>query len=492
VRRDEKTNYLAVIGPDSALGGLRGTNPQTFEDGAENTLLVIEAKDETAVTWTQPSDLAPTFSGGGRGLDSVHADGTIALAADGSVWRIPPQLPVHVVAALLTTDRGEPVTAIAVLKEPSLDLDPASASSAAADPLAGLLPAESEAPAVESVSSRSLITSRAVVPSGPPKLPVPDEAARAKSLELLKTLYSQEAEDARKPDQRSKVVSKLLSEATKVQEHPADYYELLRIVREMAVSIGDVTTALKALELVEQKFEVDAVALRLEALEGLAKTVKGSKGAQANVETLVKQAEGLVDLAIERDDFDQAQRAHEQWLAFARIQGEREEIQAATQAKSGVEAGRKAFAAVPAATTKLAADPNDALANEAVGRYLCFVKGHWTEGLPHLQRGADVNLRVVATIDLDSSRSPQQTIALADKYWDMAGDHKLPISRQLHLRAAHCYQQAFAQLPGGLEKVKAQKRLAETNDLYGAPEVAKALQRMNAGSGVPVAAVPSE
>jgi hypothetical protein len=491
-RRDSATSYLAVVGPDSALGGVRGTHPESFEDGAENTLLVIEADKDSAVLWTQPSDFAPKSAEPGLGLGKSHQDGTIALAADGSVWRIPLQLPAHVVAALLTTDRGESVAAAAVLKEPMLDIGAGAESSAAADPLATLLPGQSEVDTPEAARPQSVAIRGTPVSNGAPRLPVPDEASLAKSLELLKTLYRAEAEEARKPDQREKVVGKLMAEAAKVQDHPSDYYELLRIVREMAVSIGDSTTALKAVDLVEQKFDVDTVTLRLGVLENLAKTVRASKGAQSKVATLVKQAKALVELAVERDDFDQAQRAHELWLAFARIQGDRDEIQAATQAKSGVETGRKAYAAVPDALKKLAADSNDALANEAVGRYLCLVKGHWSEGLPLLQRGADVNLRVVATIDLDPSRSAQQTNSLADKYWEMADDFRHPQTRNLHMRAIHCYQQAATQLAGGFEKVKAQKRLEEAKQLYGAEAVTKALQQMAPQTGVPVAALPSD
>jgi hypothetical protein len=489
-RRDQATNYLAVIGPDTALGGLRGAHPDSFEDGAENSLLVVEASDEAAVPWTQPSDLRLKFDLPRAGIGQLREDGTLALAGDGRVWRIPPELPAHVLAALLTTDHGEVVSASAVLQEPTREVASGTVAVANIDPLADLLPGNPNNATAAPIDPPSL-------PSRPGdasavKMPVPDEASLAKSLELLKTLYSKEAEQARKPDQRAKVVGTLMSEATKVQDNPADYYELMRIVREMAVSIGDVTSALKAVDLVEQKFAVDGIALRLKALEDLAKTVRSANGAQAKVETLVDEAQRLVALAIESDNFEQAQRAQEHWLAFARIQGGRADIQAATQAKTAVEVARKSFAAVPDAMKKLQTDPNDALANETVGRYLCLVKGHWHEGLPLLVRGADVNLRVVATIDLETTRSPQQTAALADKYWEMASDQKPPHTRNLHLRAVFYYQSAAAQLAGGLEKVKAQKRFEECKQMYGAAEVTKALQQMNVGPGLPVAAVSGE
>jgi tetratricopeptide (TPR) repeat protein len=472
-RRDGSTNYLAVVGPDTAFGGLRGPAPGSFEDGAENTAIIVEADDEHAVAWTKPADFPLQGQAPRSGLGALRGDGVLAVLADGRVVSIGSEVSNHVLAAVFTTDHGEPVAAAQVLKQPTLEARPAVVSTV--DPLDELLPSatSSEAP----VSAASLLSAANEKPRAG-LLPVPDEASLAASRELLKELYKKQVEEARSPEKWAKVIPMLLAEAPKVEANPSDYFELLRIVRDMAAAGGDAASALKAVDLLEAKFQIDALAMRLKAYDDLLKAARSANAPANLAATLSQQAKELMLEAVDRDDYVSAQKAYQQLFEFTKLKGDRAEIQRVTQTKPALEAAQKAFAGVPEAIKRLDADPNDAAANELVGRYLCLVKGRWHDGLPLLVRGADVNLRVVATIDLESGRSPQQTMSLADKYWAMADDFKHPLTRNLHLRAIHCYQQAAALLTGGLEKVKAQKRLEEAQQLYGAEEVTKALQRM--------------
>ena len=63
----------------------------------------------------------------------------------------------------------------------------------------------------------------------------------------------------------------------------------------------------------------------------------------------------------------------------------------------------------------------------------------------------------------------------------LAEKAKHPEARNLHLRAGHYYQKASYQLPGGLEKVRAEKRAKEVEEIYGAEEVQRALVQMAGG-----------
>lgn len=487
-RRDGSTNYLAVVGSDTAFGGLRGPAPGSFEDGAENTVIIVEADDDHAVAWTRPDDLSLHGKSPHTGLGALRGDGVMTVLADGRVMHVGAEVPNHVLAALFTTDRGEPVVAAQILKQPTLEARPVAATTV--DPLDELLPSGTPSEAAPASAAALLSPSNDKPRAG--LLPVPDEASLATSRELLKELFKKQVEEARTPEQRAKVVPLLLAEAPKVEANPSDYFELLRIVRDMAAAGGDAASALKAVDLLEQKFQIDALAMRLKLLEDSLKAARSANASATLATTLAQTAKEVMLAAIDRDDYVSALKAYQQLFEYTKLKGDRAEIQRVTQTKPVLETAQKAFAGVPDAIKRLDTDPNDAAANEMVGRYLCLVKGRWHDGLPLLVRGADVNLRVVATIDLESDRTPQQTVSLADKYWEMADDFKQPQTRNLHLRAIHCYQQAAAQLAGGLEKVKAQKRLEEASQWYGAAEVTKALQQMTPPTGVPVAAVPSE
>jgi hypothetical protein len=179
--------------------------------------------------------------------------------------------------------------------------------------------------------------------------------------------------------------------------------------------------------------------------------------------------------AFDADQFEIALPAFERLVEFTRLQGDRQELSRLQQRKQPLEAAKLAYQAALTAADRLKAEPSDGAASETLGKYLCFVKNRWDAGLPHLVRAAEVKLRVVATIDLEKGRSPQDTLSLADQFWDMAGDYKQPFTRGLHLRAALCYRSAQNTLPEGLEKLKAQKRIDEVTNIYGKEVVERAL-----------------
>jgi len=168
----------------------------------------------------------------------------------------------------------------------------------------------------------------------------------------------------------------------------------------------------------------------------------------------------------------------EQILALARSARDGGEVQRASQTLTSLAAARTAYNHVPIALKRLENDPNDGAANETIGKYLCLIKGRWKTGLPYLVLGDDLKLRVVATIDALPDRKAKETASLADQYWDMADDFKQPQKRNLKLRAAFWYKIAAAQLSDGLEKVRAKRRVEDTEVTYGKFEVERAITRM--------------
>jgi len=116
--------------------------------------------------------------------------------------------------------------------------------------------------------------------------------------------------------------------------------------------------------------------------------------------------------------------------------------------------------------------PDDAQANEAVGRYYSLVQGDWVRGLPRLAKAADARLKQVAQTDLAHPQEAAKQAALADGWWEVAGNEKGPARGQFRRRAAHWYKLA---LPGltGEAKESAELRLREAGDPT-APAVATA------------------
>jgi len=119
------TNYVAVVGPETAWPGDRAMRLEELEDGPESTILLIEASP-ALVNWFEPHDLtfeSTTFSINGpdqTSLSSYHATEPSmpwqnavpyvhVLMVDGSVKRLPASTPPETVRALLTIAGGEDV-----------------------------------------------------------------------------------------------------------------------------------------------------------------------------------------------------------------------------------------------------------------------------------------------------------------------------------------------------------------------------------------------
>ncbi len=474
-RFDTTTNYLAVAAPESVFLQAEPVAPGAIWDGRANTIIVVEADDTHAVEWSRPADLVPTYSDPGKGLGTLRGDGFLCLMADGKVLRVPPTVKGTALIAFFTFQGEESTTAAVALKAPTL-VPPMLANALAVDAAGG--DASTAEPGSQAVAPpptlQSLQENARAGPAPVPKLVMPDEIALAKARELLKELYGERLDEAKKTEDRVKLVQTMLADASTMEDSPADYYELLRIVRDIASTSGDVATALQAIEHLEEKFEIDGLAMRLKSLEELGKFAQKPEVAKA----LPDMAKDVLFLCIDRDDYDAAEKVAEHLLALARSARDGGEVQRASQTLTALDAARTLYNQVPIALKRLENDPQDGPANETVGKYLCLVKGRWMTGLPYLLKGDDLKLRVIASIDMLPERKAKETASLADQYWKMADEFKQPQKRNLKMRAAFWYKIAAQQLTEGLEKARAKRRIEEAELAYGKFEVDRAITRM--------------
>jgi hypothetical protein len=473
-RFDVKTNYLAVTGRGTVFPDLEGVYLNEIKDGAENSLAVVEVDDKYALEWTRPADHVPAFDLPTDKLGGLRGEGSFALLASGRVVLLAKDMPPSRLAALFTATGGEPVGAASFLKVPTPDPPPATLVTLADDPSAANQPAsETEGAA----TAETIATGPPTFPGATPdvssagKEEVPGEEALAKARDLLRELYGKDFQRAKSPDEQRQFLKKLLDNAVNVEQNPADFHELIRIVRDMSASLGDVTQALSACELLEQRFQVDALSMRLAVLE----SVSSRAGELTSPDSALKEAERLWREAFEADCYDVALPACEAALNFARMTGIRTEVTRLHQQVNSLEAAKSLHLAAQRAFDALQVNSGDAAAQEAVGRYVCLVKNRWEAGLPYLSKAADIRLRGIASIELAPDRSAEETFSLAEQYWDLAGRFKPPQRRGLHLRAVYCYGQVGPKLASSLEKIKAQRRIDEAAGLYGREEIGRVL-----------------
>jgi hypothetical protein len=145
----------------------------------------------------------------------------------------------------------------------------------------------------------------------------------------------------------------LLAEAAKVEKNLPQYHELLRITRDVAVSGGDAASALRAVELLTQKFQMDQQAAKLKLLEDLSKSPRKTESA----DSLRKVARELLIEAFDADRFEVALPAYERLVEFTRIRGDRAELSRLTQRKQPLEAAKQAFGTACTAVETLKVNP---------------------------------------------------------------------------------------------------------------------------------------
>jgi prepilin-type processing-associated H-X9-DG protein len=108
------TNYLAVVGPDTAWTGSESTSLADFAGDKGTTLLVVEVAD-SGIHWMEPRDLhvlqmALTINPpAGQGISSHHLGGAIAAFADGHIEYLPETVSPEDLRAMLTWSGGEPI-----------------------------------------------------------------------------------------------------------------------------------------------------------------------------------------------------------------------------------------------------------------------------------------------------------------------------------------------------------------------------------------------
>ena len=105
-----KTTYLTPRGKATIFPGPEGIKIQKVTDGTSNTIFVVDASDDRAVTWTKPDDWDVDPKPDLKGIFGHHPGGTPFSFADGSVRFIKETVDPKVLEMLITRDGGEVIS----------------------------------------------------------------------------------------------------------------------------------------------------------------------------------------------------------------------------------------------------------------------------------------------------------------------------------------------------------------------------------------------
>ena len=132
-----------------------------------------------------------------------------------------------------------------------------------------------------------------VQPPGP-RRPVPDDAALARAERLIQELFQADIEHARTGRQKKALAEKLFDIACQTDNDPAAHYVMCRIVRDLAVDVGDPDLFCRHIDEMDRRFEIDALGMKAAAFTNAWR----SKNATPYRTALARQSLQLLDAAV--------------------------------------------------------------------------------------------------------------------------------------------------------------------------------------------------
>jgi hypothetical protein len=284
--------------------------------------------------------------------------------------------------------------------------------------------------------------------------PEPDANAQKEMLKLVKDLFKDDYAKKAPADQAA-LAQKLLQKGAEANDDATSKFVLLREARDLAAAAGDADTAIRAAHEMGRAFAVDGPALKLAVITKMAPTIREPEAAR----TLAKSCIVLATEAVRVDGYDAALSTLAKGEALARV------AQDATLATRLADL-KKEFASLKDEYTRVKTmlEKPGSGDEEAVGRYLCFVKGDWEAGIPHLVAGAKAPLKAVIERDVLNPVDADKQVEMAEAWADVALKEKSAWRRsRIQLRVRFWLEKAQPNATGVL-KLKIDKKLGELEE----------------------------
>lgn len=288
----------------------------------------------------------------------------------------------------------------------------------------------------------------------PPKprvrVPLPSADKITEALALTKTVFADDFAHAKKPADKVKLAQKLMAQADDETAAAADRFAFMQEAMRLAVEASQAQFALKVGEQTLAMFVVPAD-YRTQTMTRLSEIAAATRDQTEVAAVALRWANDA--RGVERfDEADQLTKISGRLAVKAKADAA---TQAAKDMLARIQGDRERLVAFAPATAALAKKVDDPAPRLAIGRYLCFNKGDWKSGVPHLAKGPAGPLKTAAEKELAENPDP---LAVAEA-WQTAAEKALPVDQPHCLAAAiYWYQKAQPTL-SGLQKLKADQAL---------------------------------
>jgi hypothetical protein len=272
-----------------------------------------------------------------------------------------------------------------------------------------------------------------------PRAAVPDQAAVTSAAKLVAEVFKTDLAKT-EPAEIDAVAQKMFEEAMQTTGPVAGQYALLVQARDLAQKAGDLEFALRSVQVLGDRFTVDAAALSAQATDACLQSAGAAPPDIAR--RSADYALALCSRLASAGDFAQAARAASTAEAFAKASKDSPLASRFAPITPLARSVADAYKQAEGAIRQLASSPSDPAANLAAGRFYCLAMDNWQKGLPMLSRCADAGLRQLSIRELwPPGTSPEQA-GLGDAWALLA--KTAPEKEATLRRAAFWYRRALA------------------------------------------------
>jgi len=286
----------------------------------------------------------------------------------------------------------------------------------------------------------------------PELLPPPAAAAVAEAEKQLKGLFKAEYQKKGTAD-RAALAQRLLKAGEETGGDPTLKFVALEEARDLAAGAGDLDTALKAIDALEECFTVDALEMKAGAFISAVRAVEAD-----SAEDVFTTGMSLLDQLARHDAFDAAVRLVSPLEDLARRLRNAEYFRMAQSRGREVRALQSEWNRVRPSLEKLKANPDDPDACLAAGKYRALA-GDWEAAIPLLAKGSHAGLKEAAEKDAAGPRDAAARADVGELWWSLAEKESGALKAALQERVKELYEKALPDLPA-LSRLKVEKRLA--------------------------------
>lgn len=282
-------------------------------------------------------------------------------------------------------------------------------------------------------------------PPAKKKLPVPADEVIVDSRRIVKQLFPEGYGKLHSTTAKQGVAREMIRRSSKSTNNPEHVFALLSESANIAQSIGDGATGLKALENLKSQFQIDYWDL---VRSFVVVTTKNADTVKQKV-ALTKLFRSLTVNAIKEKQYDFAKfLAHKATTITSDVGSRSEHDQAVLLKNETKELARLATRANQARLT-LKANPDNGKANSDLGTFLCLVENDFEKGLENWTNSSVKEERLIAVLEQKIKTAPAENSEsqLGDAWFELGKDKKT-------FRDAQCLARAKFWKELALEKVE--------------------------------------